>query len=237
MILRSFAMCLAVVVATLMSTVACDSSATEPKSTPGTPTVAAPTSAPETGPTSDTLFEDVRVLHSLGELVDDSDLVVLATPLRRLDDYWPPVDPEIFVYSVYELRVDDVLFGEAKAGDLVSVYLEGGVKAESGNPQPGGSFRPRPGEPTVDAELPWWPRFNMGKQELLFLSKKPPQGTDGVLLAPGDGRYRVANGRIASLYVDVPTDPSKLSAGDYRRDVISTTVDELRAKVQATAAR
>jgi hypothetical protein len=188
----------------------------------------------EEGPVSTGGFTDGRLISSLSQLVNESDVVASVSYVERLADYWPGGDTLNTVFSRYRLRVDDVIAGDAAAGGELVVYVQGGVKAKWGDPTSQGGFKPRPGEETVDAELPYWPRFKEGRQELVFLAARPIRGTgEVVLFAPGDGRYRVVNGKVVSLYVDVPKDPNQLAPGDYRREIIGTTVDELRAKISA----
>jgi hypothetical protein len=174
---------------------------------------------------------DTVAAADLGQLASSSTIVARVRFVSREDDFWPQVDPRIWVYSRYVLEVVEVLKGDVRAGERVVVHVPGGVQAEWGNPQPGGSFEPRPGEPTQVVAYGGFPAFDPTREKVVFLQDTTIQGGTRVLWSPPEGRYTLAQGRLVSIFVDVPTDPAEIRQPDAKADVIGKTLPELAAAI------
>jgi hypothetical protein len=96
-----------------------------------------------------------------------------------------------------------VLGGRGAVGDVLIVAIPGGHMAldstlsiESGKLQ--GSLRPKPGEPGTLVVSEAYPRFQVGRPEVLFLRAAPGRAGEFVIAAL-EGRYVVeAGGKLAS---------------------------------------
>lgn len=170
---------------------------------------------------------------SLEALVDATDLVAAVRFVKQEADFWPETDPQIWVYSRFVVELTEVIRGEAKSGDRLEVFMPGGAQAEWGNPQIGGTFKPRPGERVVQTSEPGFPSFSPDREEIVFLMKTELQDGTPVWWAVPEGRYTIANGRVVSIFGDVPSDPSQIVQRDAKVDVVGKTPAELRNAVAA----
>ena len=195
------------------------------------------TSQPQRNPSGDTAARPTlhdgfggfsEAAPTLEALVDSTDLVAAVRFVKQEADYWPETDPQIWVYSRFVVELTEVLSGEAKAGDRIEVFTPGGTQAEWGNPQPGGTFKPEPGDKVVQVSEAGFPPFSPDREEIVFLMKTELQDGTPVWWAVPEGRYEVSNGRVVSIFADVPTDPEQIVQRDAKFDVIGKTPVELR---------
>ena len=141
-----------------------------------------------------------------------ADVVVTFTPLREVDEFWPPVQPQIVVWSRWIVRVDDVLLGDAKPGEELMVAVPGGrmdlsstFSIESGKLK--GSMQPQPGRPVTRVQYTNFPPLQVGQSELAFLSSVDNYRSEGVmwLAAVAEARYRVGPGEsLVAIASDHP---------------------------------
>lgn len=166
--------------------------------------------------------------QSVDEVLDSATAVVLGTPISRETDYWPPSDPEIHVVAQFRFRVDEVLSGDFKPGEEIIVQVPGGTMALWGNPQKGGSFRPREGEETHTVEYPEFPFYSEGRPEVVFL--QPSAVTNGAraFVAVPNGRYELRSERLVSRLEGDPTEAHVYPSSDLRSVVVGKTLSELR---------
>jgi hypothetical protein len=208
--------------------------------TPAVRAVPSPTPAGWASPYEDTgNYGSVQTrtpIGSLTELVQRSSLVVVATVVRQLEDYWAPVDPEIEVYSRFVLRVDRVVAGDASEGDELVVFFRGGETLQVGNPQPGGSFKPIPGRPTVVMNYAGMPFFKVGLQEVVFLWREAREewGVEYYSTIP-EGRYWERDGLLASVRPGLLVANALIPDGSYLKDIVGASLVEFEARVKAVA--
>jgi hypothetical protein len=171
--------------------------------------------------------------RSLGELASSSALIARVRPVSQLNDYWPDATPQIWVYSRFVLRIEEVISGDGQPGQTIVVYVPGGTKARWGNPQPGGTFKPQAGSETMNVEYGGFPRFDPGREEIVFLQRTAIQDGSQVFWSPPEGRYQMRNGRLVSIFVDVPIEPTAIIDKDAKADVIGKSLEELKAIVHS----
>jgi hypothetical protein len=176
-----------------------------------------------------------EAIHSLAALVESSSLIANVKFVEELSNYWPDVSPQITVYRRFVLELEEVIAGTPPNDKRVIVFVPGGIKAEWGNPQPGGSFKPVPGEPTVEEVRAGYPGFSRNRDELVFLMRTTIQDGSEVWWATPEGRYEVVNGEVRSIFLDVPTDPAKLTQRDAKSDVVGKAYEAVRSEVVALA--
>ncbi len=175
----------------------------------------------------------VEPFKSFDDLVMQSTAIALVAVEARLEDYWVPRDPEISVMAQFRVRVVRSLQGDLRSGDTFVVRVPGGEILEVGNPQPGGSFRPKRGEKTITLEYGDFPFYKRGTQELVFFtSAASTDDGERMLLTAGPTRYRVgASGKLESVVDGDPTTADGFPSGHPARLVVGSTLDEVAARV------
>lgn len=189
---------------------------------------------------------DGRVpFQDIDELVRFSDIAVVVTVEERLPDFWrpSPVQDSTTVHSVFSLRVDRVVAGDAaKPGEKLIVHLPGGVVADKTVPAPAPgvtiSLKPEPGDKTFSVSMAGYPEFVPGTQEVVFLERFTPPAEWGIepyYVTGPDSRFALERGLTRSIVAGRPP-----IDGDSEYDLVSPglraalegkTLDELSSLV------
>jgi hypothetical protein len=159
---------------------------------------------------------------SLADLISASGNCVLASYLGRGADYWPEKDPQIDVFARFEMRIDRVLAGDLQTGATITLLLPGGGMSAWGDPSPGGSFKPKPGQHSVEVTYADHPFPEAGRSELLCLEDLVIEESgikSNVFVANPDARFAVKNGRLQPLVAAEDSSPA------VRAALSGTTVD------------
>ena len=172
-------------------------------------------------------------LQSLEQLVASSDLIAVVSVDGKVGEYWLDSDPELFVHSQFQVQVEESLKGEALAGSKLVIHVPGGTMALVGDPSPGGSFRPEPGDETVLTEYAEFPFPRDGAREIMFLSRiTTNDGNTFWMQARPEARFAIADdGTIESVLK-----ASGARGDEFYRWLLGETVTEARERI-GTATR
>ncbi|MGE5595031.1 MAG: hypothetical protein ACM3S1_03230 [Hyphomicrobiales bacterium] len=170
---------------------------------------------------------------SLEELLLVSDVCFTAELVRQEADYWPAENPQISVFSRFQVRVRDVFHGDLQPGSESVLMIAGGNVASVGDPSPGGSFRPQPGQSTVAVRYEDQPFPQAGRVEFVCASRFEGWAADiGQVYVPNpDGRFAVYGDRLAPLV------PPQDSSPAVRSVLASATLDTVAAAFRTAGAR
>ena len=141
----------------------------------------------------------------------DAQFIGVVTPIKVLDAYWPVGNPPpaVPVFSRWLVRVDSVIRGAQRPGDLIVFMQPGGhidpdVAISTTDGLKGRGYQPRTGGPIVLLVYDESPSMKLGQQELLFLRETKAHREPAWLIAAFEGRYLV--GKDGSLESPLPAE-------------------------------
>ena len=137
----------------------------------------------------------------ISDVLANSDECIIGQVTRQEADFWPDRDPQTDVFSIFVVRVEKSLKGQAALGTEVRLMVPGGRMAVWGNPTSGGSFKPLPGEQSVFVQYADHPFPRNGQRELVCVTRFDGWADSlGIVYVPSpDARFEVAGTQLASI--------------------------------------
>lgn len=155
----------------------------------------------------------------------------VVTPLALAGEYWPAGELQDRVFTLWRVRVDEVVRGPFQVGETFVLGNLGGsmnpdatYSIESGKLT--GSARPSPGGRAEVVEYADYPRFQVGRAELVLLRQfAPAPGETLWLLSANYARFVVAGeGQLTS-----PLPPLYRGSDAFQRSVEGRRLQEVLA--------
>lgn len=163
---------------------------------------------------------------SLSEMTSRVDVVALVTPLQRKSVVYPEAAGRREVaWTLFLVRVDEVIKGSVSVGDILTVAIVGGPVADRDVPAMGpASLVPGPADRVVVRVFDDYPLYVPGRQELAFLgSYVHPQFGEQWWGSYGEGRYVVTSSGQLVAAASAPADGATV-----RNEVAGRTVSDIR---------